>query len=140
MITNFSIFSVRSKFGTENLSSLIQEDFLKVKKIAAKIWLFLRIRAFNKDIKSKRKFCRQPPKIKILSIIELVSNILTMVLESMFIDLLVCIVNMGTLKVRSGQIEEMLVHRSLSLNISCVQNIRFRGKSIWMIGRKTPEY
>ena len=33
--------------------------FWKVKEILAKIWLFLAIWAVNKDIKSKRKFCRQ---------------------------------------------------------------------------------
>ena len=31
----------------------------KIKEILAKIWLFLAIGAVNKDIKSKRKFCRQ---------------------------------------------------------------------------------
>ena len=31
----------------------------KVKEILAKIWMFLAIWAVNKDIKSKRKFCRQ---------------------------------------------------------------------------------
>ena len=34
--------------------------FRKIKQIPAKIWLFLTIKAVNKDIKSKRKFYRQP--------------------------------------------------------------------------------
>ena len=49
-------------------------------------------------------------------------------LESKFADLLVCSVNVGTLRGSSGEVVEMLERRSV--NIYCLQEARFRGKSV----------
>ena len=57
-------------------------------------------------------------------------------LESKFGDLLVCSVNVGTLKGRSGEIEEML---ECSVDICCVEEIRFRGKPIRVVNWKAME-
>ena len=35
-------------------------SFRNIKSIQAKTWLFLTIKAVNKDIENERKFCRQP--------------------------------------------------------------------------------
>ena len=38
----------------------LRRSFRKIKQIPAKMGLFLTIGTVNKDIKCKRKFCRQP--------------------------------------------------------------------------------
>lgn len=48
-------------------------------------------------------------------------------LESEFVDLQACNVNVGTLRGRSRDIADML--ERMSVDISCVQETRFRGKS-----------
>ena len=58
-ITTFPIFSLRSKFCIESLFKFgLGQVFRKIKYIPAKIWLFLTIKAVNKDI-SQRKFCKE---------------------------------------------------------------------------------
>ena len=56
-------------------------------------------------------------------------------LESKFVDLRVC---RGDRRCWSVEIVEMLKHRSL--DIFCVQETRFRGKSVRMISGKAAEY
>ena len=59
MITAFPIFSIRFKFSIKRLPSLFQDVFYKDKVKSCLNLTVLAIVADNKDIKSKRKFCRQ---------------------------------------------------------------------------------
>ena len=54
-------------------------------------------------------------------------------LESKFLDLGVCIVNVGTLRGRSGEILEMLEHNSV--DICSLQETRFQGKIRMICGK-----
>ena len=61
MITTFSIFSLRSKFGIARLFKFaLGHSFRKIKQIPAKILLLLTVGTVNKDLKFERKFCIQP--------------------------------------------------------------------------------
>ena len=59
-------------------------------------------------------------------------------IESKSIDFPVCSVNVGTFKGQSGEIAEMLEHRSI--DICYVQDARFRGMSVRIVSEKTAEY
>ena len=59
-------------------------------------------------------------------------------LECKFLDLRVCCLNVGILRGRSGEIVKMLESRSV--DICCVQETRFRRKSVGMIHGKAAEY
>ena len=58
-ITAFSIFSLKSKFGIESLSSLVQDVFFRKKLNSTQNRPISTIRAVSKDMKTKRKFYRQ---------------------------------------------------------------------------------
>ena len=53
------IFSLRSKFGIKRLLSLVQDVFQKNRVNSSQNMTVFNIGAVNKNIKSKRKFCRQ---------------------------------------------------------------------------------
>ena len=55
-------------------------------------------------------------------------------LESKFVDVRVCSVNVEALRGKSGEIVKIL--ERMSLDICCVQETRFRGKSVKMVSRK----
>ena len=59
-------------------------------------------------------------------------------LKSKFVDLLVCIVNLGILRGRSEEIVKMLERKSV--NICSEKENRFRIKSVWMINKKASQY
>ena len=54
----FPIFSLRFKFVLKQFQVCFNPFFRKIKRILDSIWLFLANLAINKDIESKRKFCR----------------------------------------------------------------------------------
>ena len=53
-ITTFSIFSLKSKFGIESLSSLVQDVFFRKKLNSTQNRPILTIRAVSKDMKTKK--------------------------------------------------------------------------------------
>ena len=55
-----------------------------------------------------------------------------------FVDFRLCSLNVGTLRGRSGEIVEMLERRSIDM--CCVQEVRWRGKSCRMIAGKATKY
>ena len=59
IVRTFPAFSLKSKFGIKRISSLFYCDFQKDEVNPGLNMTFKTNKADNKDIKSRRKFCRQ---------------------------------------------------------------------------------